>query len=92
MKELRQTAKFRRDFKKVERGAGKQTRANLAYALEALAGGGSLPPEYRDHALIGNWAGFRECHIGSDLLLIYETTPTTVFLARLGSHSELLKK
>ncbi len=89
MKELRQTAKFRREFKKVERGASRQARESLAKALEFLANGDPLPPEFRDHALIGNWAGFRECHIGADLLLVYETTPSTVFLTRIGSHSEL---
>jgi mRNA interferase YafQ len=25
-----------------------------------------LPPEYRDYELVGEWAGFRECHIGGD--------------------------
>ncbi len=89
MKQLRETAKFRRDFKKVERGANRQARRNLAEVLELLANDSALPPHYRDHALTGNWDGFRECHISSDLLLIYEETPTTVFLTRLGSHSEL---
>ena len=45
---------------------------------------------YRDHALSGKWAGYRECHIKPDLLLIYRKVNTdTLRLARLGSHSEL---
>jgi len=32
--------------------------------------GEQLPAEYRDHALTGNWDGFRECHIGGDFLMI----------------------
>jgi hypothetical protein len=36
--------------------------------------GEQLPPEYLDHALTGDWIGFRECHIGGDFLMIYEHT------------------
>ncbi len=43
MKDLHETAKFRRDFKKVERGANRQTRQSLAEALEFLADGVVLP-------------------------------------------------
>lgn len=41
--------------------------------------------------LIGNWKGFRECHLKPDLLLIYRLTSDgkTLELARIGSHSEL---
>jgi mRNA interferase YafQ len=49
-----------------------------------------LPENNRDHALSGDWAGYRECHIKPDLLLIYrKPDPDTLRLARLGSHSEL---
>ena len=49
-----------------------------------------LPVGNRDHALSGDWAGYRECHIKPDLLLIYRKPDNeTLRLARLGSHSEL---
>ena len=49
-----------------------------------------LPEKNRDHALGGDWAGYRECHIKLDLLLIYRKPDAhTLGLARLGSHSEL---
>ncbi|WP_428346784.1 type II toxin-antitoxin system YafQ family toxin [Moraxella nonliquefaciens] len=48
-----------------------------------------LPPKYKDHDLIGNYKGFRECHIKPDLLLIYQKDDECLSLARLGSHSEL---
>ena len=49
-----------------------------------------LPTGNRDHALVGNWAGYRECHIKPDLLLIYRKPDMeTLHLVRLGSHSEL---
>jgi mRNA interferase YafQ len=50
----------------------------------------ALPESNRDHALSGDWAGYRECHIKPDLLLIYRKPDAdTLRLARLGSHSEL---
>ena len=49
-----------------------------------------LAERYRDHPLSGDWAGFRDCHVKPDLVLIYEKPDdTTLRLVRLGSHSEL---
>ena len=49
-----------------------------------------LPASNSDHALSGDWAGYRECHLKPDLLLIYRKPNAEVLrLARLGSHSEL---
>ncbi len=49
-----------------------------------------LDENFSDHGLTGNWAGYRECHMKPDLLLIYsKPDPDTLRLARLGSHSEL---
>ena len=51
----------------------------------------SLPPESKDHCLFGEWSDFRELHLGGDTLLIYKTDEHTVYLTRLGSHSQLFK-
>jgi mRNA interferase YafQ len=49
-----------------------------------------LPLSQKDHPLIGNWKGFRECHIKPDLLLIYrKPDKETLELVRIGSHSQL---
>ena len=53
-----------------------------------------LPDKNRDHALSGNWAGFRDCHIEPDWLLIYkkaknEQGTDTLFLEATGTHSDL---
>lgn len=46
---------------------------------------GKAAPRHR-----GDWAGYRECHLKPDLLLIYgKLGADTLRLARLGSHSEL---
>lgn len=58
-----------------------------------LISGDPLPAEYQDHALTGDLAGFRECHIGGDFLLIYKIVKNSKFedigFVRAGTHSEL---
>jgi mRNA interferase YafQ len=69
---------------------GKRLDALLLEAIELLASDQQLPQRYFDHALSGEWSGFRDCHIRPDLVLIYEKPHTdTLRLVRLGSHSEL---
>lgn len=52
-----------------------------------------LGAEWRDHALKGQWADYRECHVGGDFLLIYrldgESKTSTIVFVRAGTHSEL---
>jgi len=50
-----------------------------------------LDPKWKDHNLTGELAGFRECHLRPDLLLVYAKTEDTpsLILMRIGSHSEL---
>ena len=52
-----------------------------------------LEQRYRDHALAGDYAGCRECHITPDWLLIYEIDGDTLllYLMRTGTHSDLFK-
>lgn len=54
-----------------------------------LLNGIPLPEKYRDHALTGNWKGFRDCHVKSDLVLIYRIVDDTVELHYLDTHSEI---
>lgn len=62
----------------------------LSAVLERLVSNMVLPESNRDHALSGDWAGYRECHVKPDLLLIYRKVDEAALrLARLGSHSEL---
>ncbi len=48
-----------------------------------------LPEKYKDHALTGNWKGWRDCHIKNDLVLIYKVVGDEIMLARLNTHSEI---
>ena len=49
----------------------------------------ALDLKYRDHALLGQYQGTRECHIEPDWLLVYELTQHEVVLIRTGSHADL---
>ena len=62
----------------------------LATVLMALLQDQPLAPRFHDHDLGGQWQGYRDCHIKPDLVLIYrKPDPSTLQLARLGSHSEV---
>ncbi|RJX30294.1 MAG: type II toxin-antitoxin system YafQ family toxin [Oxalobacter sp.] len=82
---------IKRDYKRETKGRHRTTLNDaLTQVLEALAVDQPLDAKYRDHDLSGDWAGYRECHIKPDLLLIYRKSNSDILrLARLGSHSEL---
>lgn len=83
------TSQFKKDLEK----AKKQRRKLdvLQYIIELLFKGERLPIKYRDHKLIGNYNNRRECYIEPDLLLIYSVKEDTLYLERLGTHSELFR-
>jgi mRNA interferase YafQ len=59
--------------------------------LESLVKDEKLSQKYRDHVLVGQYKGTRECHIEPDWLLIYELAESEVVLIRTGSHSDLFR-
>lgn len=82
------TSQFRKDYKRaIKRG---KDIAKLDDIIRKLARGEPLDIRHRDHALVGNWASFRECHIEPDWLLIYriETDVLVLTLARTGTHGD----
>lgn len=91
MRSIRHSTAFRRDYRRIKAGPlGNRLDGLLAPVLEALAADRPLPPERRDHRLVGPWSGYRECHLRPDLLLIYAKPDAgTLDLVRLGSHSAL---
>ena len=87
---LETTVQFRRDYKKMmKRGL---ERALIEAVIDTLLAEQPLAPKYRDHALTGNYKGFRECHIQPDWLLIYKIDRGNLILtaARTGTHADLL--
>jgi mRNA interferase YafQ len=91
MRTIDRSSTFKRDYKREAKGQHRTTLdTDLMPVLVALANDQPLEPRQRDHDLSGSWAGYRECHIKPDLLLIYQRPDdSTLRLARLGSHSEL---
>ncbi|MBL1258486.1 type II toxin-antitoxin system YafQ family toxin [Methylocystis sp. Sn-Cys] len=81
------SGRFKKDVKLAER-RGKDL-DKLKAVLLLLLEGASLPPDYRDHPLKGEWKGFRDLHIEPDWLLIYRIEGEELQLARTGSHADL---
>jgi len=83
------TQKMKRDAKRMEK-RGKDM-SKLKEALGLLVSGQPLPPEYKDHPLKGPLKGFRECHIESDWLLVYQIAKGELLLlaTATGTHSDL---
>lgn len=75
--EIHRTALFKRDFKRIQK-RGLNTDL-LKKVIQILANGEQLPEKYRDHALTGNWVGYRECHILPDWLLVYKIFDDRLF-------------
>ena len=88
MKTLKYTGLFKKDLKKIQHNPKRI--AGLKKALIILQETGTLPKEYKPHFLEGIYKGFMECHVESDLLLIWlDTKENIIKLIRLGTHSEL---
>ncbi|MDE6424698.1 MAG: type II toxin-antitoxin system YafQ family toxin [Ruminococcus sp.] len=80
---------FKKDYKKArKRGLDMSAIHNV---INMLANEVPLPVQYKDHALKGEYIGYRECHVQNDWLLIYkiEEDILTLTLAYMGTHSDL---
>jgi mRNA interferase YafQ len=91
MREVKYTSRFKRDYRREQSGRHrKRLNALLMEAVNLLAADAPLPRRYFDHPLSGEWNDHRDCHIKSDLILIYrKPDDENLELVRLGSHSEL---
>jgi mRNA interferase YafQ len=86
------TKAFQKDWERLSRAV----RFNMAQLKEAIllliANDAPLGPEWLDHALKGDWADHRECHIGGDFLLIYRLDGDFICFVRAGTHADLFKE
>jgi len=87
MRAIRRTSQFKRDVKRMKK-RGKDL-SRLKEVLEKIISGQQLEAQYRDHVLVGQHKGTRECHIEPDWLLIYELAQSEVVLIRTGTHADL---
>ena len=89
MLKLVTTSAFRKDLKIAKKRGYNLSLIELV--IDELLKENTLAPKYKDHALIGNYTGFRECHISPDWLLIYSIDKSKLILtaSRTGTHSDL---
>jgi|CXWL01.1.fsa_nt_gi mRNA interferase YafQ len=90
MFEIIPSATYRKSLKKLLRGK-KLRLERLEHVVQILTEGETLPVQYRDHALTGEFKGYRECHIQNDILLIYRKERNKLFLILfdVGTHAQL---
>ena len=84
---LSQTSQFKKDIKK-QKKRGKDLN-KIKTVIQILMEGRPLPERYKDHPLIGNWVGRRDCHVEGDWILIYRLSDDELRLERTGTHSDL---
>ena len=81
------TRQFARDRKRAARR--RQEIAKLDAVMARLAREERLDRRYHVHRLSGEYVGYWECHIETDWLLIWYTTPKEIVFVRTGSHADL---
>lgn len=89
MRKIFASTKFKKELKLAIKRGCKISLLNEVIAM--LVNEQTLPQNYHDHALKGDYSNNRECHITPDWLLIYELSEdkTILYLIRTGTHSDL---
>lgn len=89
MKQVIQSGRFKRDFKRIlKRGYDAK---KFKEVLELLVADESLPARCRPHKLVGDYVGLWECHIEPDWLLVYDLSDDLIVLTATGTHADLFK-
>ena len=90
---LRFTTRFKKHLKQIAKRNIDNVR-KINDVVNSLQKGEKLEARFKDHALVGNWTGHRECHILPDLLLIYKIEEGVLILELVdtGSHADLFGK
>lgn len=87
--QIEYTSRFKKEYKLAKK-RGRDI-SLLRTVIDILAKGETLPEKYKDHPLVPNWIGYRECHIQGDWLLIYKYKDNELILSltATGTHSDL---
>ena len=81
------TKQFNRDLKRMVK-RGKDTN-KIKVIISDMIDENELSEKFKDHKLIGNFKGRRECHVEPDWLLIYKIENDKIIFERTGTHSDL---
>ena len=86
---IKHTTQFKKDYKRAKKQGRDIT--ILVEVLEKLKKNESPEDHFNDHQLLGQFSGFRECHLKPDLILMYykDKKTKTITLTRMGNHSDL---
>ena len=84
---IREANKFKQDIRRIGRQG--HDLSLLETTIKTPVAEKPLAQKYKDHKLIGDWKGYRECHIKPDWLLIYRVADKELELLRTGSHAEI---
>lgn len=89
MLEVFYSNQFKKDYKKAVKRHNDVE--ELFKVIELLKKQQPLPLEKRDHALTGDYSGYRECHVHPDFLLVYKVVDSQLqlYLYRTGTHADL---
>lgn len=89
MRTIKSSSQFRKDLKRYKNDTKKLEK--LYHIVGLLERCEDIPKEFSPHMLTGDYAGYMECHVENDFLLIW-VDEEEVKLVRLGTHSELFGK
>jgi len=94
VREIVFTRRFERDFRRLKRKLPRHALdyETLEYVFGLLQRTKPLPDGFREHALQGEYAGFKECHMDADWLLIYRVTRDRIVFHRTGTHRDLFRR
>lgn len=86
---VRKTSRYKKSLKRMLK-RGKDI-SKIVEVVRILAMGETLPPQYKDHALSGDLAGLRDCHVENDWVLFYKIEGNILILTLVdtGTHSDL---
>lgn len=90
MKAVIVSGRFKRDYKAFKNNVIVET--VLREVIAFLQNGEELPHKFKDHSLIGEFLGCRDCHLLNDIVLIYECKDEEIKLMRIGNHSNVFKR
>ena len=93
MLEIKLDKQFKKDIKR-DKNSGKYNKKDfdkLKFTMDTLIEEKLLDTSCIDHEFVGDWKGYRECHIKPNWLLIYKQSKVVVKFARVGTHQQLFK-
>lgn len=85
-----ESKQFKKDKETIARTkAGSKILYELLEVLTYFIREEPLPAHYLDHALKGDFKGYRDLHLRGDMVTIYKIDGEELLLARLGTHNQL---